>query len=367
MDRKRILILANNSGGLYRFRKELISRLIEDGYDVIASTPFDDNITDLKKMNIQLINTPINRRGMNPIKDFSLLIHYFQIIQSVQPDEIITYTIKPNLYGGLASMLLNKKYSLNITGLGTAFQKDGLLKKMVILWYRFICLKVKVVFFENIENQQIFLDNRILDQRKCCVLHGAGVNLDDFYVTPYPEDDHFIHFLFIGRIMKEKGVEELFQAMEKLHKYNSNVVLDILGNYEDDYIEKISELEQQGIIQYHGYQDDVRPFIQQCHCFVLPSYHEGMANTLLECASMGRPLITSDIHGCKEAISDNGFLCQVQDAQDLYQKLLAFIALPYERKKQMGLNSRKHMEAVFDKKKVVEETLKGLRKEDDDE
>ena len=360
MKNKDILILANNSGGLYRFRKELMQELMNNGYEVYASTPFDDNVEDLKNLNIHLIETNINRRGMNPIKDFSLLIKYFKIIKEVDPHMIITYTIKPNLYGSLAAMLLNKKYAINITGLGTAFQNEGLLKKMVTIWYRFVCKKVNVIFFENKGNCEVFLKNKIVRKEKCVVLHGAGVNLEDFPFSEYPSDNQKIHFLFIGRIMKEKGVDELFEAIQRLNKENENVVLDILGNYEDNYKDIVNDLINKGIVNYYGYQDNVQKYIKQCHCFVLPSYHEGMANTLLECASMGRPLITSNIHGCKEAIHDNGYLCNVKDADDLYIKLQEFIKLKYETKKQLAFNSRKHIEEVFDKKKVVKETMKGL-------
>lgn len=360
MTSKKILILANNSGGLYGFRKELIQKLVYEGNTVIASTPFDDNVEDLKSLNIKLIETPINRRGMNPIKDFSLLLTYFKMIIKQRPDLIITYTIKPNLYGGTIARILNIPFAINITGLGTAFQNEGLLKKLVTIWYKFICKKVKIVFFENKGNCNTFLQNKIISEDKCCVLNGAGVNLQDYPFTPYPEIKNKLHYLFIGRIMKEKGVDELFAAIERIYNNNNNVVLDVLGNFEDDYKDIIDDLVNKGIINYHGYQKDVKPFIQQCHCFVLPSYHEGMANTLLECASMGRPLITSNIHGCKEAINNNGYVCNAKDAEDLYCQLLKFIELDYNTKKQLGINSRKHIEEVFDKKKVVEETMKGL-------
>lgn len=360
MSNKKILILANNSGGLYRFRKELMQKIVENGYDVFASTPFDDNVQELKNMNVQLIETRINRRGMNPFKDFNLLLTYYKMIKKENPNLVITYTIKPNLYGGIVAAFLKVPYAINITGLGAAFQNEGLLKKIVIIWYKFVCKKVQTIFFENKENCDVFLKNSIVDKSKCHVLNGAGVNLEDFPFNKYPEINDKLHFLFIGRIMKEKGVDELFEAIERLHNEKYSLVLDVLGNYEDDYESKVNVLTKKGIVNYFGYQNDVKPFIEQCHCFVLPSYHEGMANTLLECAAMGRPLITSDIHGCKEAVNNNGYLCNVKDVDDLYCKIKEFIELDYEEKKTMGIRSRKHVEEVFDKKKVVEKTMKGL-------
>lgn len=358
----KILILANNSGGLYRFRKELIIKMIEEGNEVYASTPFDENVEDLKKIGVQLINTPINRRGMNPIKDFGLVITYFKMLKKINPDLIVTYTIKPNLYGGTVARILRKNYAINITGLGTAFQNEGFLKKMVVTWYRFVCKKVKVIFFENVGNKNIFVNNRIINEDKCVCLNGAGVNLEDFPFKEYPQINDKVHFLFIGRVMKEKGIEELFYAINKLVDKNYKVVLDILGGYEDNYKELTNYYVNKGIVNYYGYQDDVRPFIEQAHCFVLPSYHEGMANTLLENAAMGRPLITSNIHGCLEAIHNNGLLCNVKDQEDLYCKMKEFIEMSYDEKVEMGINSRKHVEDVFDKNKVVANTIRMLEK-----
>lgn len=231
---------------------------------------------------------------------------------------------------------------------------------MVVTWYKFVCKKVKVVFFENVGNKEVFTSNKILKEDKCVCLNGAGVNLEDFPFKPYPENEDILHFLFIGRIMKEKGIEELFYAINRLKEEGYPVVLDILGGYEDNYKEKTDEYVNKGIVNYYGYQSDVRPFIEKDHCFVLPSYHEGMANTLLENASMGRPLITSNIHGCLEVIHDNGYLCKVKDQEDLYKKMKEFLELNHDERVQMGFNSRKHVEEVFDKRKVVEKTMNGV-------
>lgn len=358
----KILILANNSGGLYGFRKELIQELIAQGYEVYASTPFDNHIDDLMQLGIHLIETKINRRGINPINDFKLILDYFKIIKKIRPSLIITYTIKPNLYGGSVARILKIPYAINITGLGTAFQNDNLLRKFVVAWYKFACKKVKVLFFENEGNKNLFLDFNIVDSDKCCVLHGAGVNTEHYYFTKYPPIEDKLHFLFIGRIMKEKGVDELFWAIDKLYQNNKNIILDVVGSFEDDYESKIKDLEQKGCLHYYGYQNDVRPFIKQCHCFVLPSYHEGMANTLLECAAMGRPLITSNIHGCKEAVIDgkNGYLVAVKNQEDLYEKLSFFINVDFESKKNMCVESRKHIVENFDKYKVVNATISAM-------
>ncbi len=356
---KKILILANNGVGLYKFRKELIQKLLKTN-EVYISLPYGELIEHLIEMGCHFIDTPVDRRGINPVTDLKLLNKYRKIFNQVEPDLVITYTIKPNIYGGFTARIKKVKYAVNITGLGTAFQNDNLLKKIIIFMYKKALKKVKTVFFENIENRNIFIENRIIEKDKTCLLNGAGVNTEEYQYAEYPNENKHIRFLFIGRIMKEKGIDELLFAAKKIKKEYPYIEFDIVGPMEDDYKNKIEEYVNSNIINYYGYQSDVKKFIKQCHCFILPSYHEGMANTLLEAGSMGRPLITTNIHGCKEAIKDNGYLCNAMDKEDLYKKIKKFIELDYKKKVNMSLNSRKHIEKIFDKRKVVKETMKGL-------
>lgn len=357
----KILILANYDVGLYQFRKELIEELLKTN-EVTISLPYGELVEPLKEMGCHFIDTPLERRGMNPLKDVKLLFTYLKIFRQVKLDLIITYTIKPNVYGGFASRVTRIPYAVNITGLGTAFQNNGMLRKVVTLMYKVGCKKAKVVFFENAENRQIFIDEKIVKKEQSCLLNGAGVNLDHYHVTEYPAGDT-TKFLFIGRVMKEKGIDELFEAMQLLVSEGIPCSLDVLGGYEEDYKSIIEKYEADGWLHYHGYQKDVRPFIAQSHCFVLPSWHEGMANTNLECAASGRPVITSNIHGCMEAVEDGvtGFLCERSNAENLYHIMKRFCEFKYEKRKEMGLAGRKRMEAIFDKRKVVEETIKHLK------
>lgn len=358
----KILILANNDVGLYKFRKELIQELIDQGNQVFISLPSGDLVKPLIEMGCKFINTDIDRRGLNPIVDLKLITRYFEILKNIKPDKVITYTVKPNIYGGIVSRINKVHYVINITGLGTAFQKDNLLKKIIIYLYKTSCKRAGIVFFENEENQKIFIDNKIVKEEKTCKLNGAGVNLQEYKFTEYPEKSSEINILFIGRVMKEKGIEELFQVAELIQKEFKNINFDIVGPCEDCYEKKIAELEKQGVINYYGYQKDIKPFIKKAHCFILPSYHEGMANTLLECGAMGRPLLTTNISGCKEAVIDgtNGYLVKVKDSNDLYIKLKDFILTPYIEKAKMGRASREHIEKVFDKKLVIKKTLQML-------
>ena len=358
---KRILILANFDVGLYKFRKELIQELLNQGNEVYISLPDGELVRSLEKMGCKFVNTAVDRRGINPKTDAKLMFFYKKLIRKLHPDLVITYTIKPNIYGGLMCRMLRVPYAVNITGLGTAFQSESAIKKLVTFLYKIALKKAKVVFFENIGNKQTFLDLNILKEKQTCVLNGAGVNLAEYPFCEYPSGEE-IRFLFIGRVMKEKGVDELFEVAKKIKKEYSNVFFDIVGPMEDNYKERIDKLVKNGIIEYHGYQEDVKPFIQKCQCFVLPSYHEGMANTLLEAGAMGRPLMTSRIHGCMEAVEDgkNGYLVKAKDTEELLEQIQKFLSIDYEKKKEMGEVSRKIIEKRFDKKKVVEKTMKLL-------
>ena len=354
------LILANYDVGLYQFRYELIEELLKDG-EVYISLPYGELIEPFEELGCVFLDTPVDRRGLNPIKDSFLFLRYLVILKRIKPDQVITYTVKPNVYGGLACRLLHTSYAVNITGLGTAFEQGGLLKKLVTLLYKAACKKAKVVFFENSENRKLFVDEKIVKEGQTYLLAGAGVNTERYQVTEYPRGDA-IKFLFVGRVMKEKGMDELFSAMKLLVADGYNCSLDVVGGYEENYGETIKKYEAEGWLKYHGYQKDVRPFYAACHCFVLPSWHEGMANTNLEAAASGRPVITSNIHGCLEAVEEgvSGFLCERKNAEDLYQAMKRFLSLTYGQRAAMGLAGRRRMESLFDKKTVVKQTLMRL-------
>lgn len=357
----KILILANNDVGLYHFRRLLMQTLANAGHEIYFSAPYGEKISELKQLGFIYYESNFDRRGINPIKDIALIIQYIRIMRKVKPDKVITYTIKPNIYGGIVCRILKVPFYANVTGLGTAFQGDGILTKLVTLMYKAAFKNVKRVFFENTENKKEIVNRGIVDKKRTCCLNGAGVDPEEFVFAEYPKDG-VTRFLFIGRIMKEKGVDELFQAAKRLKKENENIEVGIVGPFEEHYEDTVNKLGKAGIIKYYGYQRDVKPYIRQAHCFVLPSYHEGMANTLLESGAMGRPLITSNIHGCLEALKDEetGYLCKVKDADDLYDKMKRFINLSYEAKKDMGLRSYEYVASVFDKRKVVEKTIREI-------
>ena len=357
---KKVLILANSSSGLYDFRNELMEKIMQQA-QLMASVPEGEKVDAITQLGCKVILTDIDRRGINPVTDLKLFFAYRRMLKAEKPDLVITYTIKPNIYGGMACRMAKVPYAVNITGLGTTFQNNGWLRRLVTFLYRTALKKAKVIFFENGGNRDIFVNEKIVPETKCCLLNGAGVNLERYPYRPYDKKGP-VRFLFMGRVMQEKGIDELFGAMERLHQEGMDCSLDVLGYYEEDYAETIRRCEAQGWLHYHGYQNDVRPFIEQAHCFVLPSWHEGMANTNLECAAMGLPVITSDIPGCREAVIEGktGLLCRPKDTDSLYAQLRRFLMLSPEERAAMGQAGRAHMEAVFDKKKVVAETVKAL-------
>lgn len=354
-----ILILANFDLGLYKFRKELIEELLHQKHTVYISLPNGDLIRPFEKIGCTFIDTPIDRRGINPITDFSLFLKYRKMMKEFNPDLVITYTIKPNIYGGIAARLAKKQYAVNITGLGTAFEKPGLVRTLVVNLYKFALKKAKVIFFENSSNRDELLSFGCCDREKTVVLNGAGVNTETYAYQPYPNNE-VVEFLFVGRVMKEKGIDELFEAMKRLVSEGEKCFLNVVGPFEEDYEDKLEQYEKAGWLKYHGYQENVIPFIASCDCFVLPSYHEGMANTNLECASSGRPVITSNIPGCKEAVIKDvsGYLCEPKCVDSLYEMMKKMIDAGSDGRCIMGKAGRKHMQDVFDKKKVIAETIR---------
>lgn len=355
----KILVLTNHSYMLYRFRLELLQELAKK-HEVVLSMPFVGHEEDFKALGFRCIETQIDRRGVNPVTDGKLMRFYQNLLRQEQPNLVITYSIKPNIYGGFACRMAGVPYCANVQGLGTAFQKAGL-AALVTVMYKTALKKAKTVFFENTANAQAFLDRGIVSQNCVTVLPGAGVDLRQFEPAVYPEH-RTVRFLYVGRIMREKGMDELFHAARRLKAQGVPFVLDLVGFYEDAYKSEVEQLRAEGIVQFHGFQQDPRPFYAAADCVVLPSYHEGMSNVLLEAAAMGRPVITSDIPGCREAVEDgvSGLLCKVKDGNSLYEKMLAMTQLSAQQRAVMGQAGRAKMEREFDKRQVVSATLEAM-------
>ncbi len=356
----KIVFITNHSYMFWQFRRELVQKLKEQ-HEVVLLMPFVGHEEDFQALGFRCIHTDLDRRSINPFRDLKLMKTYHGLLKQEMPDMVVTYSIKPNVYGGMVCRMLKIPCCANVQGLGTAFQKQGL-KQIVSLMYRMGLKKAKTVFFENRENADLFRDKKIISQGKIQVLPGAGINLTHYSLKPYPAGQQ-VRFLYLGRIMREKGMDELFYAVEKLYgTLGDRVKLDLVGFFEDEYRETVEALVEKGIVEFHGFQTEPRPFYEKAHCVVLPSWHEGMSNVLLEAAATGRPIITSNIPGCREAVRDGetGLLCAVKDRDSLYEAMVRLSGFSHEEREEMGKKGRVLMEQKFDKDRVVCETMHGI-------
>ena len=357
----KILILTNNLLGLYSFRKEVVKTILDKGHEIVISAPFDEKKTYFEEIGCELIDTPFNSKGTNPIKDLELMMRYRKMLRQKKPNVVLSYTIKPNLYGGMACQLCHVPQVVNITGLGSAVEVPGWLQKLTILLYRVGLRKTRVVFFQNRANMEFCELHRMVKGKKV-LIPGSGVNLEYHSLQEYP-DDGIIKFLFISRLLKEKGIEEYLGAAIRIKKQYPNTEFHIVGPRENSYDEQIQVLQNDGTVIYHGLQADVRPYIGAVHCTVHPSYYpEGMSNVLLESCAAGRPIITTNRPGCGEIVDNGrtGYVVNAKDTDNLASMLERFIQLPYNLKKTMGMNARRKVEREFDRQIVVDAYLKEL-------
>ena len=359
----KVLILANSLGGLYSFRKEVVEALIKDGHKIIISSPAGIKAPFFEELGCTLLTTEFSRKGMNPLKDFGLLMSYIRILRRERPDVALSYTIKPNLYGGMACRFCKVKQIANVTGLGTAVETTGWLQRLTMILYKFGLHDSKTVFFQNKANMEFCQQHKMVT-KQARLIPGSGVNLQYHSQQDYPSADAPLRFIFISRLLKEKGIEEYLTAAQVIKKKYPNTEFHILGNCEDDYEKQVNELVKNGVIVFHGRKDDIRPFLGQSCCTIHPSFYaEGMSNVLLESCAAGRPIITTDRPGCGEIVEDgvNGYIVKQRDSNDVIDKIEKFICLPYDKKREMGLAARHKVEREFDRSIVVNAYLKEIR------
>lgn len=370
----KILILSNSSGGLYNLKRELIKELISpntyidnnnlgknDNYVVV---PDHKKEKDIEELGCKVKVVPLERRGTNPVKDFSLIVNYFKIIKKIKPDAVLTFTIKPNIYGGIVCKLLKIPYIANVTGLGSSIRDEGTITRFVEKLYSVGLKDAYKIFFENKDDLEFFNDN-ILENNKSILLPGSGINLDRFSHKSYPKDIGKINFLTIGRIMKDKGSNELLDAASIIKSKYDNVEFYLAGDYDEvNFRDRIEKLNNEGIINYLGYRTDIPELIANSNAIIHPSYHEGLSNVLLEAAATGRPVIASNVPGCRETFIDGvtGIGVKVKNVESLVNGIEKFLSLSYNNKILMGSSSRDYIEKKFDRKIVVSENIKQLSK-----
>ena len=359
-----ILVLTNHIGGLHSFRKEVIKAICDEGYNVTISVPEESSKSGyFREIGCDVIITEFNRRGVNPLADFKLMLAYRNLMKKLKPEAVLTYTIKPNIYGGMAARLCSVPQLANVTGLGDAVENGGWMQKLTVTLYKMGLGKARLIFFQNASNREFGIHMGIADDSSI-LLPGSGVNLQHHTYQEYPAKEGRIRFLYIGRLLKDKGAEELFEAAKVIKAKYPQTEFQIVGNVEGDYQKQLDELVADGIVRFLGPQADVRPFIGAVECTIMPSYHEGMSNVNLESAANGRPVITTNVPGCKETVDDGktGFLINAKSSESLIDAIERFIALPYGQKALMGREGRKKVEREFDRQIVVDAYLNEIKK-----
>ena len=354
----RILVLANIGLGLYKFRKELLEELVKE-HEVYFCIPEDEFVKPIKDIGCKFIPCELmDRHGTNPIQELKLINFYKQVLKKTKPDIVFTYTIKPNAYGGMACAILGTPYVANITGLGTAIENGGLMQKISLTLYKLGLRKAQKVFFQNEENRDFMVSHGVV-KGEYDMLPGSGVNLNQYEVYPFPAGET-VDFVFIARVMKEKGIDQYIEAAKRVRKRHPKTRFHICGFCEQDYEEQLKELNDNGTIIYHGLVADMKPIYQMISCTVHPTYYpEGLSNVLLESAACGRPIITTERSGCREVVEDgvNGYVVKQQNSQDLIEKIEKFLNLSVEERKKMGLAGRAKVEREFDRQIVIKRYL----------
>ena len=353
-----VLVFSNSISGLFTFRGEVMKAIVEAGYKVYLIGPEDDStIKSYDASGCQIVNIAFSSRGTNPFSDLKLLNTYLRLIRKYSPKVVLTYTIKPNIYGGMACRLSGNPQIANITGLGDAVENEGWLQRLTIMLYKIGLKKARKVFFQNKYNRDYCIRKGII-KGATEVLPGSGVNLTYHTYQPYPEEGP-LRFLFLGRCIQDKGAREYLAMAKEIGTKYPGTRFDILGIVDECYADKMHELQTLGISKLIPSTTDIRPYLKEVHCTIMPSYHEGMSNVNLESAANGRPVITSNVPGCKETIDDGitGFLAEAKNAKSLCNAVESFIDLPYDKKVAMGIEARKKVEKEFDRQIVVKEYL----------
>ena len=353
---KKILLLANDVTTILQFRCELVSALVADGNDVTVCVPESPRIPEIEALGAKVTTVAVARHGTNPVQDIKLYFAYKKLIKSLRPDVVLTFTIKPNVYGGMACAKLKIPYIANVTGLGEA-EKKGVLQKIMLTLYRMGVKKARCVFFQNKSNREFFKDRKVI-LGNSRLLPGSGVNVTKFSYCEYPDEGEGTNIVFVGRVIKDKGVFELAEAARNLAA-NPNLKLTVVGDVEYGAENPFTGLPNVNCVGYHK---DVRPFVSAAHAIILPSYHEGMANVLLEAAATGRVILASRIPGCEETFDEgvSGFGFCPKDSKSTEEAILKFMSLSYADKKQMGEAGRLKMEKEFDRNIVIKMYLEEI-------
>lgn len=357
----KILISINTAWNVANFRAGLIRAFQGLGHDVVVAAPKDDHVHRIEKLGCRFIDLPMENQGVNPISDAKLFARYLRIMFRERPKFYLGYTVKPNVYGSLAAAAFNVVTINNISGLGALFISRSWKTLVAEQLYRRALVRSARVFFQNSDDRDFFVSQRLVRDEITGLLPGSGVDLSAFRCSAIPKSKPF-RFLFLGRVLKDKGVLEFVEAARRMkHLDSTDCEFHILGFLDVENpaaisVKQVRQWEQDGLITYHAPQDDVRPMIKAAHCVVLPSYREGLPRSLLEACAIGRPIVATDVPGCRDVVKDgdNGFLVADRNADDLYDKLQLMRQLPEDRLREMGSAGRALVERQFSEQVVIE-------------
>jgi glycosyltransferase involved in cell wall biosynthesis len=375
----KVIIALNSAWNLLNFRSGLIKALLAHGHQVVLAAPHDEHVLALEALGVRFVDLPMRAHGTNPLADLVLIWRFLRLLQREQPDLLLAYTAKPNVYGGLAGRWLKIPVFNNITGLGSVFIKGGWFTRLLTTLYRLALTRSQRIFFQNPDDYQQFVDTGLVRAEQSVVLPGSGVDLQRFEPVPLPctrwrnevkdqgkVERRFV-FLLVARLLKDKGVYEFVEAARLLKTSYPLAEFTLLGfkdaqNPNAVAEEQLASWQANGLVTYWGSSADVREHLALADCVVLPSYREGTPRTLLEAAAMGRPLVATDVPGCREVVRHgfNGLLCRPRDSQDLADQMKVILQMPAAKLVQMGLAGRRLVEERFDEQLVIDAYLQAL-------
>jgi glycosyltransferase involved in cell wall biosynthesis len=369
----KIALVANTSWNIYNFRAGLVKYLLANGHQICIIAPIDEYSEKIKAWQVDFYAIELENKGTNPISDTKFYRQLRKLYQKISPDVVLHFTIKPNIYGTLACRSLKIPCINNVSGLGTTFIHKKISSRIAHLLYRFSFRFAQKVFFQNKDDLAVFIEKKLVKPHKTGLLAGSGIDLEKFSPQDIPHP-HFT-FLMIARLIYDKGIREYVAAARIVKKSFPQVSFLLIGGFEKNTRNPLNITPEevstwQGIVEHLGVKDDVRPYIASADVVVLPSYREGTPRSLLEAAAMAKPLLATDVAGCREVVENgkNGFLCKPKDAQNLAEQMIRFLQLPFDALQTMGAYSRKKVESEFDEKlvfqayqKAIEEILEGKK------
>jgi|TARA_B100001964_G_scaffold9085_1_gene9690 glycosyltransferase involved in cell wall biosynthesis len=352
---KKILLVTNSQWNIVNFRRKLIEKILKKKINLVICSPEDKFQININDSHLKFIPINFSRNSINLFFNMKTIYKFYRIFLSQNPDKILLFTIKPNILGSIAAILTFKKiYIYNfITGLGTFYFSNIYFKKIIMLLYKISFLNSKKIIFQNIEDLNFFVNNKIISKSKSVLIPGSGVDSKYFKFSKIKKViDRKFNFLCMSRLIKDKGIIEYIESAKLIKKEYPNVIFNLVGSIDDEnisYLDK-SLITNNKFIRHHEFTDDIYSFLKNCDCFILPSYREGTSRALLEAASIGRPLISTDVPGCNNIVVNNfnGYLCKIKDINSLYSSIKKMINLDYNSRVKMGYNSRKLVEKNFE-------------------